>query len=406
MKFAHMADCHIGSWREPKLNNISTDAFYKAVDISINKGADFILISGDLFNTSLPGIDKLKLVVQKLKELKDLNIPVYIVAGSHDFSASGKTMLDVLESAGLLINVVKGRISNGKLKLNFTVDEKTGAKITGMIGKKGMLEKSFYEDLDRHHLESEKGFKIFMFHTTITELKPEELQKVDSSPLSLLPKGFDYYAGGHVHEIIKKELPGYENIIYPGPLFPNNFREIEKLKCGGFYFFDNGTITYESVEVFPVCSIDITCLNKSPEEVEHELSKRSEKEDFSNAIVTIRLSGRIKSGKPSDIRLGDIMRAFYDKNAYFVMKNTAALTSEEFEEVKVKEETVDETEKALIAENSGQVKVSGLDNESEKELVVALMSTFNSEKKEGETKTDFEKRISEDTDKVMQKLLS
>jgi DNA repair exonuclease SbcCD nuclease subunit len=406
MRFAHMADCHIGSWREPKLNNISTDAFYKAVDISIKKGADFILISGDLFNTSLPGIDKLKLVVLKLKELKDLNIPVYIVAGSHDFSASGKTMLDVLESAGLLINVVKGRISNGKLKLNFTVDEKTKAKITGMIGKKGMLEKSFYEDLDRHHLESENGFKIFMFHTTITELKPEELEKIDSSPVSLLPKGFDYYAGGHVHEIIKKELPGYRNIIYPGPLFPNNFREIEKLKCGGFYFYDNGILTYEPVEIFPVYSVEIACSNKTPEEIELELSKRSEKEDFSNAIITIRLSGRIKSGKPSDIRLGDIIRAFYEKNAYFVMKNTAALISEEFEEIKVKEETVDETEKALISENSGQVKVSGMDNEYEKQLVMELMSAFNSEKKEGETKTDFEKRVNEETDRVMQRLLS
>jgi DNA repair protein SbcD/Mre11 len=406
MKFAHLADCHIGSWREPKLNNISTDAFYRAVDISVKKGADFILISGDLFNTSLPGIDKLKLVVQKLKELKDLNLPVYIVAGSHDFSASGKTMLDVLESAGLLINVVKGRISNGKLKLNFTVDEKTGAKITGMIGKKGMLEKSFYEDLDRHHLESENGFKIFMFHTTITELKPEELEKIDSAPLSLLPKGFDYYAGGHVHEIIEKELAGYEKIIYPGPLFPNNFRELEKLKCGGFYFYDNGTLTYEPIELFEVYSVELDCTNKSPEEIELELFKLTEKKDFSNTIITLRLFGRIKSGKASDIRLGDIIRAFYEKNSYFVMKNTAALSSDEFEEVKVMEETVEETEKALIVENSGQLKISGLDADMEKSLVVELMSVFNSEKKEGETKTDFEKRVNEDTDRVMQKLIS
>jgi len=31
-------------------------------------------------------IDELKVVVQKLKELKDKDIPVYIIAGSHDFS--------------------------------------------------------------------------------------------------------------------------------------------------------------------------------------------------------------------------------------------------------------------------------------------------------------------------------
>ena len=37
MKFTHMADCHIGSWRDPKLKDISTHAFVKAIDISIKK---------------------------------------------------------------------------------------------------------------------------------------------------------------------------------------------------------------------------------------------------------------------------------------------------------------------------------------------------------------------------------
>ncbi|MCK4522256.1 MAG: metallophosphoesterase, partial [Nanoarchaeota archaeon] len=99
MKFAHLADCHIGSWRDPKLRDVNTKAFIKAVDICIEKNVDFILISGDLFNTSLPAIDNLKQAVIKLKELKDKNISVYIIAGSHDFSPSGKTILDVLEHA-------------------------------------------------------------------------------------------------------------------------------------------------------------------------------------------------------------------------------------------------------------------------------------------------------------------
>ena len=100
MKYAHFADVHIGSWREPKLNNLSTMAFVKAVDHCILQGVDFILIAGDLFNTSLPSIDKLKTVVKKLKELRIKQIPVYIVAGSHDYSPSGKTMLEVIEEAG------------------------------------------------------------------------------------------------------------------------------------------------------------------------------------------------------------------------------------------------------------------------------------------------------------------
>jgi DNA repair exonuclease SbcCD nuclease subunit len=133
MKFAHIADCHIGSWRDPKLRDISTTAFVKAIDRCKEKKVDFVLIAGDLFNTSLPSVDRLKIVVQKFKELNDINIPIYTIAGSHDFSPSGKTMLDVLESAGLCVNVTKGRVEGNKLFLNFTVDEKTGTKITGMI---------------------------------------------------------------------------------------------------------------------------------------------------------------------------------------------------------------------------------------------------------------------------------
>jgi hypothetical protein len=207
MKFAHLADCHIGSWRDDKLKDISTRVFSKAIEQCIERKVDFVLIAGDLFNTSLPSIDLLKEVVTKLKSLSENNIPVYIIPGSHDFSPSGKTMLDVLENAGLLTNVVKGEIQEGKLKLNFTVDKKTGAKITGLLGKKGMLDKIYYENLMHENLEQEPGYKIFMFHTALSEFKPNDMEHMEAQPLSLLPKNFNYYAGGHVHYIFQKQEP-------------------------------------------------------------------------------------------------------------------------------------------------------------------------------------------------------
>ena len=221
MKFAHIADCHLGGWRDPLLREIGLNSFKKAIELSLQKKVDFVLIAGDLFNTAMPPIDYLKETVKQLMLLKENNIPVYVIAGSHDFSPTGKTMLDVLEHADLMINVVKGEIVDNKLKLNFTIDPKTNTKITGMIGKRGMLEKSYYENLVREHLENEPGFKIFMFHTAITELKPKELENMESSPISLLPKNFNYYAGGHVHIVEHVNMDGYQNVIYPGPTFPN-----------------------------------------------------------------------------------------------------------------------------------------------------------------------------------------
>ena len=179
MKFVHMADCHIGGWRDPKLRDISSHAFIKTIDFCIREKVDFVLIAGDLFNTSLPGIERLKIVTEKLKQLHDSGIACYVIPGSHDFSPSGKTMLDVLESAGLFVNVARGKIVHEKLALEFTIDPKTHVKITGMIGKKGGLEKKYYPHLDKEKLESEKGEKIFMFHSSITEMKPKDLKEMD-----------------------------------------------------------------------------------------------------------------------------------------------------------------------------------------------------------------------------------
>jgi len=399
MKFAHIADCHVGSWREPKLRESSTKAFVKAVDKCIEEKVDFVLISGDLFNTSFPPVDNLRIVVKKLKQLKDTNIPVYIVAGSHDFSSSGKTMVDVLDSAGLAFNVARGKVEEGKLFLNFTVDEKTGAKIAGMIGKKGGLEKSYYESLDRSSLEKEEGYKIFMFHTALTELKPKELDKMDSAPVSFLPKGFDYYAGGHVHVIDKASLEGYKAIVFPGPLFPNSFSEIEKLQNGGFYIVEDEKMRYEPIVVHPVMSISLDCKNKNPEDVEQEILKEAKGKEFLNTIVTMRLWGQLKTGRPSDINFKDVFKKFYDKGAFFVMKNTNKLTSKEFEEVKVETGSVEEIEERLINENAGQ---SGAFNaEEEKKILKELMKALSAEKNEGENNADFERRIKKEADSIL-----
>lgn len=401
MKFAHLADCHIGGWRDPKLRDISAKALSKAVSICIEKNVDFVLISGDLFNTSLPSIDSLKSVVAELKKLKDKGIRVYMIAGSHDFSPSGKTMLDVLEGAGLAVNVVKGSIEGNKLRLRFTVDKKTGAKITGMIGKKGMLEKGFYESLDRENLESESGYKIFMFHTALTEFKPKDMKDMDSAPLSLLPKGFDYYAGGHVHYVFETEEKGYGKIVFPGPLFPNNFRELENLERGGFYIVEGKSAEWHPLQILNTFHISVNCNMKSPEEISSEIKKEIMNKEFIDTIVTIRLYGKMSSGKISDINLKEIFDILYEKSAYFVMKNTNKLVSEEFEEVKINSLSSDELESELIKEHAGQISCPMISRDDETEITKQLMRVLESERHEGERVYEFEERIKKDVDKII-----
>jgi DNA repair exonuclease SbcCD nuclease subunit len=398
LKFAHIADCHIGGWRDPRLKNIGAQAFEKAIDSCIEKNVDFVLIAGDLFNTSLPSVDGLKLVVQKLKQLKDKEVPVYLIAGSHDFSPSGKTMLDVLESAGLFVNVAKGEEVEGKLRLNFTVDKKTNAKITGLLGKKGGLEKSYYEALMKEELEKEEGYKIFLFHSLLSELKPKSLEKVDSQPLSLLPKNFNYYAGGHPHIVKDASIEGYGRIAYPGPLFPNNFRELEELGNGGFYVVEDDKLEFEPIQIYNTFNIKVEAEHKTPSQITSEIVEQIKDKEFNNTIVTIRVKGVLESGKPSDIDFKSVFEKLYEKSAYFVMKNTNALIAKEFEEIKIDAKDVEEVEERIIKEHLGQIKVD-LD---ESGVTKELMRVLSVSRGEGEKVADFESRVNGEIGKILQ----
>jgi hypothetical protein len=348
MKFAHLADCHIGGWREPKLKELGIKAFNEAIDRCIQENTAFVLIAGDLFNTSLPSIDILKDTAAILNKLKENDIGCYIIPGSHDFSPSGKTMLDVLEKAGLVENVFKFE-EQDKLKLLFTLD-KTNVKICGMLGRKQGLEKESYEILDKEILEKEPGFKIFMFHTALKEFKPEDLEKMQDISVASLPKNFNYYAGGHPHYVFNGE---YHNgvVAFPGPLFPNNFKELEELKKGGFYIIDvkdKLELKHINVKFKDVISFDIDVDGLNAIEAESKILKEIKK-DVKDKIVTLRVKGVLDSGKVSDINFKEILDKL--KDAYVVLKNTNKLTTKEFKELEVKSGNVEDVEKKIIEEH-------------------------------------------------------
>ena len=394
-KFAHIADCHIGGWREPKLHDAGAKAFSKSVDICLERKVDFVIIAGDLFNNAIPSIDNLKSAITELKRLYDNNIPVYAVGGSHDFSSSGKTIIDVLEKAGLLINLTKADVIENKLKLKFTIDPKTQVKLTGMIGKRGTLEKKYYEQLD-YDIENEQGFKIFVFHTALTEFLPREMKEMEAMNVASLPRNFNYYAGGHVHYIYETNKDGM-HIVYPGPIFPNNFAELEKLHNGSFYIIDVDDKNLET-EMIPIVlynytSITIDCNNKNPVEINEELKKLIENKEFFNSIVTLRLHGVMSSGKFSEINTEEIIRSLYDKGAYVVLKSSSKLKLKE--NIQVKDINID---KASIED---ELINANIHEQSSKILVKDIMRVLSNEKLDGEKKYDYEDRIIEDIKSIV-----
>jgi len=396
MVFAHLADVHIGAWRDPVMKELPIKAFEEAVSVILARKLDFVLIAGDLFNTAVPPLDMVKRTVTQLQRLKESSIPIYAIAGSHDYSPTGKTMLDVLEEAGLLVNVMKGEVveedGKGRLRLRFTQDPKTGIKMTGILGRAGQLDKHYYKDLDRGPLEKEPGKKIFLFHAPIAELKPKELAQMDASPVSMMPKGFDYYAGGHVHIVEDVSLPGYAKVVYPGPVFPASFSELEDLGRGGFVIVNEDyEIERVPIAVQETINLRIDAEKRSVEEVNLSL-KELENTDVAGKIVLLRAEGELAEGRVTDVRFKELIRAFMEKGAYAVMKNTARLSSKEFEEFQVAQSSAEELEERLIREHVGQQPI-GLTAEEEAKLTGELFAILGEEQSEGEKKYEYEERV-------------
>ena len=385
VKFAHLADVHLGGWKQPPLQELNTQSFKKALEICIKEKLDFVLISGDLFDSAFPQIDVLKETFAEFKKLHDAKIPCFLIAGSHDYSVSGKTFLDVLEKAGFCKNIENFEERNGKIILNPTIYK--GVAIYGYPGKTSSLEIS---DLRKVVLNDSPGmFKILMLHTVIDKAKGT--LPIDSLETSKLPSA-DYYAMGHLHIDFQ-----YDNFVYPGPIFPNNFQELEDLEYGRFYIVNTNAEPSNAVKKIELKLKDVVSLNIevnnalfATEKIISELEKR----DIQDKIVLLRLRGNLEIGKNSDIKFSQIEEAIKRKKAYFFLKNTYELKTKEANlEIKI-EETEDveiDTIKNYVEQNTSNFN----------KFVPHLIDILSKEKQEGETTEVFFGRLFDESKKVL-----
>ncbi|HKW05630.1 MAG TPA: exonuclease SbcCD subunit D, partial [Nitrososphaerales archaeon] len=259
VRFAHISDCHIGAWREPHLRALNDLAFSNAIDLCIKLKVDFVLISGDIFDTGIPEMSSIRSSVKKLRELSDNGIQTYVVYGSHDYSPTTVSMVEILTSAGLFVNAgefeeINDPVSKKKtIALREAIDDKTGVRIAGLPARRAGLEKTLYEILDKKRVSKKEGHSVFVFHASISELQSLNIPPDQTISMQELPSGFDYYAGGHLH---KRILGKHENapVVYPGPLFGTSITDLDLVARGekrGFALveFEEGRAKVEFVDL-------------------------------------------------------------------------------------------------------------------------------------------------------------
>lgn len=384
-RFAHIADVHLGGWKFPELQKINFQSFSMAIERCIKEKVEFVLIAGDLFDTAFPGIEILKEAFAEFKKLKDARIPCFIIAGSHDYSVSGKTFLDVLDRAGFCKNVENYEYDEENDKIILHPIIHGGVAFYGYPGRKSGLE---VPQIRKIKLEDTPGlFRIFMLHTTLDKVKGD--LPIDSVESDKLPKA-DYYAMGHVHIDYQ-----YENFVYPGPLYPNNFQELEDLNYGGFYIVDTDSMTpLKKIDLKIKDVVSVSVEVKDTLTATQKIISELEKREIEDKIILLRLSGEIENGKHSDIKFSQIEEFAKKKGAYIVLKNIHDLKIKEVQfemNLENSENIEEETIKTYAQENPS--KFNG--------LIHDLIEVLSVEKQEGETNDTFTTRLLESTKKIL-----
>jgi DNA repair exonuclease SbcCD nuclease subunit len=295
--------------------------------------------------------------------------------------------------------------------LKFFVDKKTGTKITGISGRKVGLDKEIYEKLDRKNLEMEEGFKIFLLHTGIQEILPLDRNYRDSLSLSLLPKGFNYYGGGHIHKRLEKKIDS-SLIVYPGPLFGSTFQDLEDTAKGekrGFYIvsFENEVLDCRFIEinVAEIIYKEIVASKWSTEKLENEIARNISELQVKNKIVLLKVKGKL-TGKRSNIDFGKFSLDISNKGALLSFINTNNLSTDEIKTVTVQSDNKVDIEREIFHEHiknfQAETTLSDkLKKQIDSKLVgnageiisLSLLEILRNEKLENENASTYEDRI-------------
>lgn len=235
MKFLHLSDLHLGK----RLNGFSMidDQKYildKITGIALGENCGAVLISGDVYDKSVPTVEAVSLFDSFILKLSQNGILVFIISGNHDSAERIAFGSGLMQKSGVYISpVYDGTLSPVTLK-----DKGETYRIYMLPFIKPADVKRFFPDLSINSYTDavsaalsactlcNDSINILLAHQFVTgalrsdseEISVGGADNVDFSVFS----GFDYVALGHIH---RPQKAGGEYIRYCGSPLKYSFSE-------------------------------------------------------------------------------------------------------------------------------------------------------------------------------------
>lgn len=198
VRFLHLSDTHLGAMEYgiPEREKDYFDTFTEAINIGIEEDVDFIIHTGDLFDTNRPSNNALICLRDNMLRINEKGKKMYVIPGDHDRpkmrDANSARIFDFLGIEAMAVGDEPQ-----------IVDEK--AFFIYAIGNYRRFRSDELKNLYRRGAEvaEKKHNTILMSHQAISPFFPPENCEADSSDL---PANFSYMAFGHVHQFQQRNV--------------------------------------------------------------------------------------------------------------------------------------------------------------------------------------------------------
>ena len=300
MRILHLADLHLGKiLQEQPLIEDQKYMLEEIIKKVQEENIEIILISGDIYDRSIPQTDAVDMLDYFLNKLiKDLKKQVFIISGNHDSKERLGFGNKIFENDGLYISSkYEGQIKKVELQ-----DEYGKLNIYLLPFIKPVEVKKYFEDeilsydetikkiIEKENID-ETQRNIILTHQFITCVG-EEIERTDSETISLGGidnvdisnyDKFDYVAIGHVH---RPQRIGRDTARYAGTMLKYSFSEVNHKKTIPIIDFkEKGNINIKLVELIPLR--DMREIKGPIEElIKKENYKNTNTEDYIKAIIT------------------------------------------------------------------------------------------------------------------------